>query len=294
MWRAFEAAGIFPAHAISLVRIGEESGHLAENLQIISTEQQKNQIFKSRIRSAVSYPIFVLGLTVVIGVGISWFILPKLADVFSQLHTKLPLLTRILISFANFLGKYGFEAVPIIILSLILLIYFIFFFSGTRKIGQTFLFILPGIGNLMREIEISRFGYLLGILLEAGLPLTQAIDSLIKACDTSSYKKFYKFLGRSLEDGNSFQEAFTSYRGMRHLIPVSIQKLIIAGEKSGTLSEALTRVGANYEAKTDITVKDLTVILEPLLLIIVCFAVIGVVLAIIMPIYGLLGSMDGS
>ncbi|MEI7451938.1 MAG: type II secretion system F family protein [Candidatus Falkowbacteria bacterium] len=291
LWRALESSGLFPDHSISLARIGEESGRLSENLQIISAEQQKNRIFKSRIRSAVAYPIFVLGLTGFIGVGISWFVLPKLANVFTQLHLQLPLLTRLLITFSNFLGSHGVIAVPTIILTITALAYFIFFFPGSKRIGQGILFLVPGVGRLMREVELSRFGYLLGILLAAGLPITQSVNSLIQSCDTYRYKKFYKFLGKNLEDGNSFQQSFDAYHGSRHLIPSSIQKLIIAGERSGTLADALMKVGSNYEAKTETTVRDLTVILEPLLLIIVWFAVIGVALAIIMPIYNLLGGM---
>ncbi|MBN1778987.1 MAG: type II secretion system F family protein, partial [Candidatus Buchananbacteria bacterium] len=119
LWRAFEKARLFPLSVIALIRVGEESGRLAENLQLVSSEQEKERIFKSRIRSAMMYPIFVLSLTVIIGVGIAWFILPKLALVFSQLKLKLPLVTQVLIGVGNFLGENGTMVIPVFLISLI-------------------------------------------------------------------------------------------------------------------------------------------------------------------------------
>ncbi len=82
---ALDSGGIFPQSTISLIRIGEKSGRLAENLKVVAKQQQKDKEFRSKTASAMMYPLFVFSLTIIVGLGIAWFILPRLATVFAQL-----------------------------------------------------------------------------------------------------------------------------------------------------------------------------------------------------------------
>ena len=289
LWRSLEDSTLFPSHAISLIRLGEESGKLTQNLKVVAIEQEKERVFKSKLRSAMMYPAFVLSLTVVIGVGIAWFILPKLATVFGQLKITLPLITKILIGTGTFLSDYGGYVVPATIVAVIVMFFFIFSFSKTKFIGQFILFSTPGIKGLIKEVEVARFGYLLGTLLEAGLPITAALDSLASATEVSRYKKLYLHLSSSVGDGNSIQKSLASFTHAGRLIPSPIQHLIVAGEQSGTLSQSLLKIGQTFEAKADTTTKNLTIILEPILLVIVWLGVVAVALAVILPIYSLIG-----
>ncbi|PKL72751.1 hypothetical protein CVV26_00630 [Candidatus Kuenenbacteria bacterium HGW-Kuenenbacteria-1] len=294
IWKALQKTNLFADYAISLIRLGEKSGKLIENLKIVSYEQEKNRALKSKLSSAMMYPIFVLSLTVIIGIGIAWFILPKLTSVFTQLKIELPLITKILISFGDFLGHYGQYAIPMIVVIIGVLFYFIFSFSKTKVIGQYFLFSLPGVKQLIKEVELTRFGYLLGTLLSAGLPIIQALDSLISATEILQYKNFYIHLRDSIAEGNSFQKSFVSFKNINRLIPASIQQLIIIGEQSATLSIVLLKIGQTFEAKTDNTTKNLSVLLEPILLVIVWLGVVAVAMAIILPIYSLIGGFKAS
>ncbi len=292
LWRALAGSNLFPEHAISLIRLGEESGKLTENLKVVAIEQEKDRVFSSKLRSAMMYPVFVLSLTVIIGIGIAWFILPKLATVFAQLKINLPLITKILIGIGTFLGQYGQYVVPAAVVAVAAIFFFVFSFSKTKFIGQFILFSLPGIKGFIKEVEVARFGYLLGTLLEAGLPITQALNSLASATEISQYKKFYLHLRDSVEDGNSLQKSFVTFKNTRHLIPAPMQQLIFAGEQSGTLSETLLKIGQMFETKADTSTKNLTVILEPILLVIVWLGVVTVALAVILPIYSLIGGFN--
>jgi type II secretory pathway component PulF len=292
LWEALERSGLFKSHAISLIRLGEESGRLVENLKVVALEDYKNRELRSKLRSAMMYPAFVLGVTLLVGIGIAWFILPKLATVFAQLKIKLPLITKILIGFGVFLDQYGWYVVPTFFVFLSVFLYFLFVFHRTKFIGQSLLFYVPGIRQLMKEVEIARFGYLLGTLLEAGLSITQSLDSLSNATEFQRYRDLYRALKHSIEDGESFQKSFLAYRGSHVLIPVSIQQLVISGEQSGSLSSTLLKVGKNFESKADTSTKNLTVILEPILLVIVWLGVVAVALAVILPIYSLVGGLN--
>lgn len=293
LWKALDVVHLFPDHVVSLIRLGEESGKLVENLKVVAIEQEKDSLFRSKLRSAMMYPAFVLSLTVIIGVGISWFILPKLATVFGQLKIKLPLITKVLIGAGTFFGEYGRLVVPIAVLVLVLIFFFIFSFSKTKFIGQFLLFATPGVKGLLKEVELARFGYLLGTLLEAGLPITHALNSLASASELRAYRRFYSHLRDSVSDGNSIKKSFASFKHTKRLIPMPIQQLIVAGEQSGNLSQTLLKVGHSFEQKSDNTTKNLTTILEPILLVVVWVGVVTVALAVILPIYSLIGGFNG-
>lgn len=290
--RALEKVKLFPGTVISLIRIGEESGKLSQNLKLISEQQKKDRMFRSKVKSALMYPVFVLSFTLIASVGIAWFILPKLALVFGQLRIDLPALTKGLIASGQFLSEHGSIVMPLFLVFVALIIYFIFYFPKTKIIGQSLLFHLPGTSELIKQVELARFSYLLGTLLEAGLPVTRAIELLQGATMFPHYKNFYAYLKTSIDEGNSFQKSFASYKKLNRLMPVPIQQLIVAGEQSGNLSESLSKINETYEAKIETTTKNLTVILEPILLVIVWLGVVAVALAVILPIYGLIGGLN--
>jgi len=293
LWAALDKAHIFSAQIISLIRLGEKSGRFSENLRAVASQQQKERNFQSKIRSAMMYPVLILSITIVIGVGIAWFILPKLSNVFFSLKIKLPLITKIFIALGVFLGQYGLIAVPLSLLAIVALAYFIFFYSKTSFIGQFILFRVPGVNRLIKEVEISRFGYIMGALLGVGLSITDTLDSLCDATNCRPYKKLYTHLRNNIiEEGHSFQESFSTYRKSKKLIPGPIQQMVAAGEQSGRLSETLLKVGESYEIKIEDTTKNLTVLLEPILLVIVWLGVVCVALAIILPLYSLIGGLN--
>jgi type IV pilus assembly protein PilC len=289
IWRALAKINFLPPHVISLVRIGEESGRLSENLQAIVVQQQKERQFKGKLRSAMMYPIFVMSLTAFVGIGIAWFILPRLATVFDQLHMELPLITRMLIATGLFLQDYGVYAVPGSIVVILIMMYILFGMKKTKFIGQWMLFIMPGIRGLIREVELSRFGFVMGTLLNAGLPIVDAVNSLKEATVFFQYKKLYGALAKAIDEGETFHHVFKSNVKFRRLVPASIQQMIITSEQTGRLPETLENIGRIFEVKTDTSTKNLAVILEPILLVVVWVGVVGVALAIVLPIYSLIG-----
>ncbi len=288
---ALEKTALFSPNTLSLIRIGEESGQLAKNLKVIAEQQIKDRVFKAKIKSAMMYPLFVLGLAFFIGIGVAWFILPKLANVFDQLQLELPAITEALIALGKYLGEHGAIAIPITLVGCIAILYFIFFFPKTKVIGQTLLFLIPGIKKLIMQVELARFGYLLGILLKAGIPVPRAIGSVHEATNFPQYKKLYASFMDSINEGNSFKKTFSLYPKSKKLLTPPVQHLIIAAEQSGNLAETFLKISQNYEEKTEITSKNLSVILEPFLLVVVWIGVVLIALAVILPLYNLIGGL---
>lgn len=288
---AMERAGIVSRQTLALARLGEASGHLIDNLQLAAQQEEKQHVFRSKIRSALLYPAFVLTLTLVVGLGVAWFLLPRLAQTFSQLQVELPFISRLMIEFGVFLQKYGLIVVPIGIGAIFLVGLVLFTGPKTKVIGQRLLLGIPGIGRLMREVEIAQFGYLLGTLLQAGLSVTQSVQLLASASSLHIYQKFYEFLASALDDGHSFKEAFRMYGNSEKLLPPAVQQMVIAGEASGSLPDVLLTTGRTFEQKSDITTNNLEVIIEPVLLVFVSAGVLAVAVAVLIPIYSLVGGL---
>lgn len=292
---ALERSGVMSGQTLALTRLGEASGHLVENLQLAAQQEEKRQTFRSKVRSALIYPSFVLSLTVVVGLGVAWFLLPKLAGTFSQLHVKLPFISRVMIEFGLFLKAHGIVAVPLFFIVCFMIGYVLFAAPRTKAIGIQLLFKVPGIGRLMHEVEIAQFGYLLGTLLNAGLSVTQSLSLLADASTAPQYQQLYRHLGQALDEGYSFKDSLQRYpKKSTKLLPNAIQQMIAAGERSGSLPEVLLTIGRTYEQKADNTTANLEAIIEPILLVIVWLGVMLVAVAVIVPVYSLIGGLNAS
>ena len=291
-WQSLDEAKIFSQRDISLIKIGESSGYLAENLKILSDQHKKERMFKSRVSSALLYPAIVLFMALFIGIGMSWFLLPKLALIFSQLDIELPTLTKVMIAAGLFIQDYGTIFFPAISIIIIALFYLFFVNKKTKFIGQSFLFSFFITKKLIIESELSRLGFVLGVLLKAGFNITEALKTIEDSSSFWYYKKIYSHLLKEISEGKSIQESMASYKNLGRYIPLPVQQIIYVGEKSGKLSESLINVGQRYEERLDLTAKNLTVALEPILLIIVWLGVVFLALSIIMPVYNLISQIN--
>lgn len=287
-----ERSGIANSQTLALIRLGEASGHLVENLELAAKQEEKRHIFAAKVRSAFIYPAFVITLTIIIGLAVAWFLLPRLAETFAQLQVKLPAVSQILINFGTFLKAHGIVAVPAAIFAILLIGYVLFGAPATKHIGRSLLLKTPGIGRLIKETEIAQFGYLLGTLMDAGLSVTQALHLLAQASTTPAYQQFYDYLAQRVADGYTFKSSFVEYKNGEHLLPLSVQQMVIAGERSGSLPDVLTTVGRTYEEKADLTTQNLETIIEPIMLVAVAGGVMVVAVSVILPIYSLVGGLN--
>lgn len=290
LWKAMEAQNFFTPYAVALVRIGEEAGNLARNMEYLAEQQEKDSALKSKVKMAMIYPAIVMVLVFVVIIGLGGFVLPNLIPVLRALGTQLPLVTRIVIKISDFFTKQGIYAVPGSIAAMIGLM-LLHMFTRFRVVTQWVIFKIPGIGRLAREATIARFGVILGGLLKAGVPLVEALNSLTEVTWIVSYRNFYRKLTDSITLGQSFQKSFQSIRGTSALLPISVQSLVVVGEKSGSLADILLKVSDIYDRKASETAQKLPVILEPMLLIFMGGLVGTIAFAIIMPIYSVVGKI---
>jgi type IV pilus assembly protein PilC len=291
--QAMQDHNFLPEFLISLIRIGEESGNLADKIRRTVISLDKDHRRRGQLRSALFYPVFVLTLTIFLGVGVATFILPRIGQVFANMNVKLPLMTKILIQIGDFMGTYWYIIIPSIVGGLTLSILTLFVFPATRKSGQWLLFHLPIFNDLIVKTEVSRFSYNLSMLLNSGIPITKSLLSLSKIHDYYMYKNYTHSLSVYIQEGKSFHNIFELNKKQTNAIfPFAAQEIITAGEESGKLPEVLDQLGERYEQEAEQIAKNIAVLLEPALLIVVWVGVIFLAVAILLPIYSLVGNFQ--
>lgn len=293
LWRAMEAQNFFSLHALALVRIGEEAGSLAENMGYLAEQDEKDNALRSKVKMAMIYPTIVMVIMFIIVVGLGMFVLPNLVGVLFSLNVELPLITRIVIWCSDAFVAYGAVGVPSFI-GVFVVIAILSKYTRLKVVTQFVMFKIPGIGRLAREATIARFGVILGGLLKAGVPVIEALESLVQVTPIASYKKLYAQLLAHVTIGDSFQKSFASIKGSEKLLPPSVQQLVITGEKSGSLADIMLKVADIYDKKATGTAEKLPIILEPMLLLFIGGLVGSIAFAIIVPIYSIVGNVGAT
>lgn len=275
---------------LSLVTIGEESGTLDSTLQFLASQLSKLQNLQKKIQGALMYPMLVLGLMFAVGIGLSLFVLPKLVDFFAAFDQTLPLPTQILFGFANLMKNHGVTLVSTLF-GIIFFLALITQIPSVKKISDRLVFRLPLIGEFLRLSRMAELSRNMSVLLTSGVPLVSGLNTLIESQPNLFIKTNLKQLQLELSKGKSMGETIVH----KHLtvFPNLFSKMVTVGEHTGKLDEMLMYLADYYEEEIDNASKNLTTILEPILLIIVGLMVGFMAIAIIGPIYQITGSIGG-
>lgn len=279
----------FDRFYINLVRIGEDSGTLSQNLEYLSKKLDKDLSLRKKIQGVILYPSIIIGASVLMMVGLSIFILPKLSDLFSSLSVNLPLSTRILMWLSNVMKQYN-----ILILAGLagLIILFRLFVSlpVIKPKWQRFLLSFPLIGSFIQNVEMASFTRNLGTMLQGGLTINSSLEINADTTNNLVFKKYFVSLKDAVTKGKSLISELNTKNYPK--IPKIAVKMIGVGEKSGNLSEMLLYLGDFFEEEIDDASKNFSTVLEPVLLLSVGLMVAFLALAIISPIYQLTGSIN--
>lgn len=276
---------IFDKVTVSIIKSSEESGTLDTALEDLKLSIRKDIEFNDKIRSALIYPAFIVVVFVLVMIVILVQVVPKIATVFSQLNVVLPLPTKIMIFMSNALMAY---TIPIIIVTGVLITGVVYLFKQNRKLFINALTSLPLVSTLTEQIDLTRFTRSLYLLLTAGLPITVALeltqDVVIKRNIANAIKhaKNYVYSGKKLSEG---------LKDSKKVIPPIMIKIIEAGERSGSLDKSMLDVSEYLDYQVSNTLKTLTALIEPIMLVGVGVLVGGMMMAIIAPIYQMIGQV---
>jgi type IV pilus assembly protein PilC len=278
---------VFDKILINTIKSGEESGNLDTVLNELTKSMKRTEELKNDIRSAMVYPAIVLGVLFFVLVVLLGFVVPRIAEVFNRLSIPKPLATRILLNSSTFFSDY---LLYFAIFSIVLIIFTVFLFSrkGIRKKIYTASFRLPFIGSILKYLDLARFSGTLALLLSAGIPIIRAVES--SATVVVNQKTFNEIseITHSLTKGESLSVSMRKYK----TFPTLMTRIISTGEKTGKLDDVLAGVSNHYHTKLQSQVKVLATSIEPILIVIIGVIVGLVIIAIISPIYQLIGQIS--
>lgn len=276
----------FDPVTINIIKAAEQSGTLETSLKDLTENIKKDIDLSSKIKGALTYPIFVIIVFIAVFLLILTFVVPRIASVFGRFRIELPLPTKILIVSSNTLLAYF----PIMLFVFVLLaVCLILIYRTKKKLLLNILFKMPLLSSLARQIDITRFSRSMSLLLTSGIPITESLKLSAAVVNKKEVTSAIEIALQSVTAGKRLSEGFKMSNGT---IPLTVVRITEAGEKSGTLEKSMQEISNQYERKVSDTLKTLTTLLEPIMLVVVGILVGGIMLAIIAPIYGLIGNIS--
>lgn len=276
----------FSPVTVNLIKAGESAGNLEKTLEQVSSDLERERELKSRIKSALIYPILLIATSFFMVIFLVTFAIPKLGQMFLSIGGKIPTYTRVVLGVGTFLNKNIYFIIPLVI-AVPLGLYF--FFSKTKK-GKTYfnnlLERIPVTRNLLEKMALERFASVLGSLIKTGMPIIQAVEVTAIAVGNPKYEASLLRIAREyLSKGVSIGDSFKREK----IFPSVVSNLLAIGEKAGHTDEILHTLSIFYESEIDVALKTLVSFIEPALLVIIGLVVGGIALSLIVPVYQLVG-----
>jgi type II secretory pathway component PulF len=273
---------------VNLIRSGEASGNLERVFDDLSVSLEKEQALRSRIRGALVYPLVLMSLSMLIVLGLVTFALPKIASTFASAGFKPPTFSRIVFAVGLFLGKY----VIFIFVFLIALAVGGWYFFYRTPMGQQIvaraLNKIPVINEVLHRIALQRFAATLSSLLKSGMPIIESLEISAETVGSVELRSALLRISREgIAKGLTIGEAFRK----EVFFPRVVVNLIAISERAGHLENILDTLASFYEAEIDASIRTLVAFLEPALLVVIGLIVAVIALAIIVPVYQLVGNI---
>ena len=272
---------------VAMVRAGEESGGLSDALDTIGVQMERSSNLKKKIRGAMIYPSIIIIVMFIIGVLMMIFVVPTLTSTFKDIGVELPLTTRIIITISDFLSQNTILALGLMVGAVASLIALYRTSSGRRGIEWTLLR-LPVIGGLVKETNAARTGRTLASLLKAGVDVVGALSITEDVVQNSYYQTIVHEAAVRVEKGKPLSEIFIE---KERLYPVMFGEMVAVGEETGQIAVMLEDVADFFESEVERKTKDLSTIIEPVLMVIIGSVVGLFALAMIAPIYSISDSI---
>jgi type IV pilus assembly protein PilC len=278
---------VFSQLFISMVKAGEESGNLVTALKNIATQLEKNYLITKKIRGAMMYPAVIFSLMVVIGILMMVYMVPTLTDTFKGLGIKLPLSTRIIINISDLLRNYLLYMVVVLVALVSGIIYLLRTPKGKRFVDFMVLHI-PLISPMVKQVNAARTARTLSSLISSGVDIIVAISVTKEVVQNSYYKDVLEQTEKVIQKGDPISNIFISHSD---LYPLFVGEMIAVGEETGKIGEMLLGVAGFYEDEVDQKTKDMSSIIEPLLMIFIGAAVGAFAISMLAPTYSLVDAI---
>ena len=278
---------VFSVLFISMVKAGEESGQIVSALKNVSTQLEKSYQLTKKVRGAMMYPAVIFSLMIVIGILMMVYMVPTLTATFKGLNIKLPLSTRIIIYTSDLLKNYFLYFIFAIVGFVGGIIYFLRTKKGSRFLDYISIH-FPLIGEMVKQVNSARTARTLSSLISSGVDIVVAISVTKDVVQNSYYKEILVEAEKTIQKGDQISNLFITNS---KLYPLFVGEMVSVGEETGKIGDMLLGVAQFYEDEVDQKTKNLSSIIEPLLMIIIGVAVGAFAISMLAPTYSLVDAI---
>jgi type IV pilus assembly protein PilC len=265
----------------NLVDSGEKAGALEQMLDRIATYLEKTELLKKKVKKAMTYPIAVIVVAIVVTAILLVKVVPQFESLFQGFGAELPVFTQMVVNLSEWLQSWWFVVLLSIVGS-------IFLFKEAKRRSQKFSDVvdkyvlkLPVVGEILDKSAVAKFGRVLSTTFAAGVPLVDALDSVAGATGNAVYRDAIDRIKNDVSSGTQLQASMRQ----QDVFPVMAVQLTAIGEESGNLDEMLAKVAEHYEAVVDDMVDNLTALMEPMIMAVLGVLVGGLIIAMYLPIF---------
>ncbi|TSD03219.1 MAG: Uncharacterized protein Athens071416_280 [Parcubacteria group bacterium Athens0714_16] len=278
---------VFSPLFVSMVGAGEESGDLSGSLRNISEQMERSNNLRKKIKGAMIYPSIITVAMIIIGILMLIFVVPTLTSTFKELGAELPFSTQLIITISELFKQNTL----VMIFVLILISFSSYSLSRTKKGKRFFDFIIlkmPLINGLIKEVNSARTASTLSTLLSSGVDVVRSLEITKNVVQNSFYKEIIDKAQKSIQKGAPISQTF---RDNENFYPAFVGEMISVGEETGQLPDLLMQVANFYEDEVERKTKNMSTIIEPLLMVFVGAALGFFAISMITPMYSLTNSI---
>lgn len=273
---------VFSPLTISMLRAGEVSGELQRAIDVISQNIEKNYQLSAKIKGALYYPAFVITVAFIIGFLVVTFILPRITIMIKDLDVPIPWYTAVLIWLGDFMSVYWWA----VLLAVMAIVGGILYYARTpvgKREWEQLLLKIPVVGELARNIYITRFAENLGALLDGGIPVVRALTITSEVVGNNVYERIILKAADEVKSGGTVSTVLLH----SNEFPPIVSQMVRIGEETGSLASVLVSVAKFYNQEVEIMTRSLTSLIEPILIVFLGIGVGILVVGVLLPIYNI-------
>lgn len=280
---------VFTSFYVSMIKAGETSGTLEKVLKNLAVHMEKERSLRSKVIGALTYPAVIFLVMVVVIIAMMVFVVPRLMTVFQNFNAELPLTTKLLIALSNFIVNH-YLVLLFVVIAFITACWYFFCRVSKGKIALSWIVLhLPVCNRIVKKVNTARIARTLETLIKSGISILNALVITGDVLQNHFYKKMIGEARKEIEKGKSINEVFKKYP---HLYPPLAAQLIAVGEETGSLDLVLTDLADFYEEEVDNLTKNLSSIIEPLMMLIIGSAVGLLAISLLQPIYSITSQVN--
>ncbi len=281
----------FSSVYINMVRAGETAGILDDILKRLATQQEKNATMRKKIKSAMTYPMVLVVITILAFFGLMLFVIPQIGKIIKDLggpDAELPMLTQVMLNISAAMISYWWIVFPVLGAAVYAFLRFLKTPAG-KYIFHRFSLKVPGVGQIITKVAVARFSRTFSALIGAGVPVLEALDVTARAVGNALFEEALLDASQRVKEGAQLSAVIET----NALFPAIVPQMLAVGEETGQTDTVLVKVADFYEEEVDVAIDGLSSIIEPIMIVFMGSMVGAIAASVMMPIANMSNTIKG-